>query len=109
MDAGLVTSANGLRMVAANKLDGWIAEVLQPSTAFCKQVKQTVKQICDFLKEDCFDTEIRVLKTVKVSAARLRGQPAPLLPPLPLSRCSSSCPASVSPGSSRNGDRQSPC
>uniref|UniRef100_A0A8B9NLD3 2'-5'-oligoadenylate synthetase like n=1 Tax=Accipiter nisus TaxID=211598 RepID=A0A8B9NLD3_9AVES len=30
-------------MVAANKLDGWIAEVLQPSTAFCKQVKQTVK------------------------------------------------------------------
>uniref|UniRef100_A0A8C0B039 Polymerase nucleotidyl transferase domain-containing protein n=1 Tax=Buteo japonicus TaxID=224669 RepID=A0A8C0B039_9AVES len=25
-------------MVAANKLDAWIAEVLQPSTAFCKQV-----------------------------------------------------------------------
>ncbi|XP_049682904.1 2'-5'-oligoadenylate synthase 1-like [Accipiter gentilis] len=69
MDAGLVTSANGLRMVAANKLDGWIAEVLQPSTAFCKQVKQTVKQICDFLKEDCFDTEIRVLKTVKGGSA----------------------------------------
>ncbi|NXS73055.1 OASL2 protein, partial [Pandion haliaetus] len=58
-----------LRMVAANKLDGWIAEVLQPSTDFCRQVKQTVKQICDFLKEDCFDTEIHVLKTVKGGSA----------------------------------------
>ncbi|KFZ55443.1 2'-5'-oligoadenylate synthase-like 1, partial [Podiceps cristatus] len=58
-----------LRMVTANKLDGWIAEVLQPSTAFCKQVKQTVKQICDFLKEDCFETKIHVRKTVKGGSA----------------------------------------
>ncbi|NXR04716.1 OASL2 protein, partial [Sagittarius serpentarius] len=58
-----------LRMVAANKLEGWIAETLQPSTDFCRQVKQTVKQICDFLKEDCFETNIRVLKTVKGGSA----------------------------------------
>ncbi|NXJ50193.1 OASL1 protein, partial [Spizaetus tyrannus] len=58
-----------LRMVAATKLDGWIAEALQPSTAFCKQVKQTVKQICDFLKEDCFEAKINVLKTVKGGSA----------------------------------------
>ncbi|KAM6197877.1 2'-5'-oligoadenylate synthase 1-like [Sarcoramphus papa] len=56
-------------MVAANKLDGWIAETLQPSTAFCKQVKQTVKMICDFLKEDCFETDIYVHKTVKGGSA----------------------------------------
>ncbi|KAM9276910.1 2'-5'-oligoadenylate synthase 1-like [Morus bassanus] len=56
-------------MVAANKLDGWIAETLQPSTAFCGQVKETVKQICDFLKEDCFGANIRVLKTVKGGSA----------------------------------------
>lgn len=109
MDVGQVTSTNGLRTVAANRLDGWIAETLQPSTDFCKQVKQTVKQICDFLKEDCFETDIHVHKTVKVSTAQLRGRLAPLLPPFPLSRCSTSCPASVSPGSSRNGDRRSPC
>ncbi|XP_010280784.1 PREDICTED: 2'-5'-oligoadenylate synthase-like protein 2, partial [Phaethon lepturus] len=36
---------------------------------FSKQVKQTVKQICDFLKEDCFETDIHVHKTVKVSTA----------------------------------------
>lgn len=100
---------NGLRTVAPNKLDGWIAETLQPSTAFCRQVKQTVKKICDFLKEDCFETDIHVHKTVKVSTAQLGGQPVPLLPSFPLSRCSSSCPASVSPRSSRNGGRQSPC
>ncbi|NWH52384.1 OASL2 protein, partial [Fregata magnificens] len=58
-----------LRTVAAKKLDGWIAEALQPSTAFCGQVKETVKQICDFLKEDCFETNIRVLKTVKGGSA----------------------------------------
>ncbi|NXS50569.1 OASL2 protein, partial [Balaeniceps rex] len=58
-----------LRTVAANKLDGWIAETLEPSTAFCQQVKQTVKQICDFLKEDCFETTIRVHKTVKGGSA----------------------------------------
>lgn len=69
MDVGQVTSTNGLSTVAANRLDGWIAETLQPSTDFCKQVKQTVKQICDFLKEDCFETNIHVHKTVKVSTA----------------------------------------
>ncbi|NXH75248.1 OASL2 protein, partial [Hydrobates tethys] len=58
-----------LSMVAANTLDAWIAETLQPSTAFCKQVKQTVKQICDFLKEDCFGTNIHVHKTVKGGSA----------------------------------------
>ncbi|NXV86210.1 OASL1 protein, partial [Calonectris borealis] len=55
--------------VAPNMLDGWIMETLQPSTAFSKQVKQTVKQICDFLKEDCFGTDIHVLKTVKGGSA----------------------------------------
>ncbi|NWS61205.1 OASL2 protein, partial [Chunga burmeisteri] len=58
-----------LRTVAANRLDSWIAEVLQPSTAFCKQVKQTVNQICEFLKQDCFETSIRVQKTVKGGSA----------------------------------------
>ncbi|KFP57103.1 2'-5'-oligoadenylate synthase-like 2, partial [Cathartes aura] len=58
-----------LRTVAPNKLDGWIAETLQPSTAFCRQVKQTVKKICDFLKEDCFETDIHVHKTVKGGSA----------------------------------------
>ncbi|KFO85159.1 2'-5'-oligoadenylate synthase-like 2, partial [Buceros rhinoceros silvestris] len=58
-----------LRTVDARRLDGWIMEVLQPSTAFCLQVKQTVKQICDFLKEDCFEDDIRVLKTVKGGSA----------------------------------------
>ncbi|NXT94373.1 OASL2 protein, partial [Anhinga rufa] len=58
-----------LRTVAANRLDGWIAETLQPSTAFCGQVKETVKQICEFLKKDCFGTNIRVLKTVKGGSA----------------------------------------
>ncbi|NWX46169.1 OASL2 protein, partial [Steatornis caripensis] len=58
-----------LRMVAANKLDSWVAETLQPSMAFCRQVKQTVKQICDFLKEDCFESKIRVHKTVKGGSA----------------------------------------
>ncbi|KAF1444456.1 OASL2 protein, partial [Pygoscelis papua] len=58
-----------LKTVAANELDGWIAETLQPSTAFCKHVKQTVKKICDFLKEDCFETDIHVHKTVKGGSA----------------------------------------
>ncbi|NXW53752.1 OASL2 protein, partial [Eurystomus gularis] len=58
-----------LKMVAANKLDTWIMELLQPSTAFSVQVKQTVKQICDFLKEDCFENNIRVHKTVKGGSA----------------------------------------
>ncbi|NXH20159.1 OASL2 protein, partial [Bucco capensis] len=54
-----------LSTVAANKLDGWIIEVLQPSPAFCKQVKETMKQICDFLKENCFENNIHIRKTVK--------------------------------------------
>ncbi|NXF53439.1 OASL2 protein, partial [Oceanites oceanicus] len=58
-----------LSTVAANMLDAWIMETLQPSTAFCRQVKQTVKQICDFLKEDCFGTNIHVHKTVKGGSA----------------------------------------
>ncbi|NXG20500.1 OASL2 protein, partial [Grallaria varia] len=58
-----------LRMVTAKTLDGWIAEYLQPTPAFSTQVKQTVKQICDFLKEDCFGTEIHVNKTVKGGSA----------------------------------------
>ncbi|XP_009949570.1 PREDICTED: 2'-5'-oligoadenylate synthase 1-like, partial [Leptosomus discolor] len=62
-------STNGLSTVAANKLDTWIMEALQPSTDFCKQVKQTVKQICDFLKENCFESNIRVHKTVKGGSA----------------------------------------
>ncbi|NXF81257.1 OASL2 protein, partial [Sclerurus mexicanus] len=58
-----------LQTVTAKTLDGWIAEYLQPSTAFSMQVKQTVRQICDFLKEDCFGTEIHVNKTVKGGSA----------------------------------------
>uniref|UniRef100_A0A8C3KMZ4 2'-5'-oligoadenylate synthetase like n=1 Tax=Calidris pygmaea TaxID=425635 RepID=A0A8C3KMZ4_9CHAR len=53
---------NGLLTVTPNMLDTWIMDVLQPSTDFRNQVKQTIKQICDFLKED-----------------------SPLLPPFPLS------------------------
>ncbi|NXR08473.1 OASL2 protein, partial [Semnornis frantzii] len=54
--------------VATKKLDHWIMEVLQPSTNFSTQVKETVKNICDFLKEDCFEN-IRVHKTVKGGSA----------------------------------------
>ncbi|NXW83842.1 OASL2 protein, partial [Alopecoenas beccarii] len=58
-----------LRTVPANRLDSWIMEVLQPSEDFRAQVKETVKQICDFLKENCFENDIRVLKTVKGGSA----------------------------------------
>ncbi|NXP23036.1 OASL2 protein, partial [Scytalopus superciliaris] len=58
-----------LSSVTVKTLDSWIAENLQPSTAFVQQVKQTVKQICDFLKEDCFENEIHVHKTVKGGSA----------------------------------------
>ncbi|NXF29881.1 OASL2 protein, partial [Nyctibius bracteatus] len=58
-----------LGTVAANELDRWITETLQPSTAFCGQVKRTVREICDFLKKDCFEGNIRVLKTVKGGSA----------------------------------------
>ncbi|XP_057263809.1 2'-5'-oligoadenylate synthase 1-like [Pezoporus wallicus] len=69
MDVQQETSTDGLRTVASNKLDTWIMKTLQPSMVFCRQVKQTVKQICDFLKEDCFDTGICVHKTVKGGSA----------------------------------------
>ncbi|NWU11962.1 OASL1 protein, partial [Cephalopterus ornatus] len=58
-----------LRTVTAESLDGWITQNLEPSTAFSTQVKQAVKQICNFLKEDCFGTEIHVNKTVKGGSA----------------------------------------
>ncbi|NXE88147.1 OASL2 protein, partial [Menura novaehollandiae] len=58
-----------LRMVTAKQLDGWIAETLQPSTAFSMQVKETVGQICEFLKRNCFEDDIHVLKTVKGGSA----------------------------------------
>ncbi|NXK94498.1 OASL2 protein, partial [Formicarius rufipectus] len=58
-----------LATVTTKALDKWIAENLQPSTVFSVQVKQTVKQICDFLKEDCFGAEIHVNKTVKGGSA----------------------------------------
>ncbi|NWW46946.1 OASL2 protein, partial [Pedionomus torquatus] len=56
-----------LQTVTDKMLDTWIMKVLQPSTDFRNQVKQTMKQICDFLKEDCFpkETNIHVNKTVK--------------------------------------------
>ncbi|NXH52537.1 OASL2 protein, partial [Rhabdornis inornatus] len=58
-----------LGTVTTKRLDGWIAETLQPSTAFTIQVKETVGQICEFLKRDCFGDEIHVLKTVKGGSA----------------------------------------
>ncbi|NXB30409.1 OASL2 protein, partial [Eulacestoma nigropectus] len=58
-----------LRTVTTRNLDGWIADTLQPSTAFSLQVKETVGQICEFLKRNCFGDEIRVQKTVKGGSA----------------------------------------
>ncbi|KGL90090.1 2'-5'-oligoadenylate synthase-like 2, partial [Charadrius vociferus] len=60
-----------LTTVTAKDLDTWVMDNLQPSTEFSNQVKQTVKQICDFLKEDCFlkGTNIHVNKTVKGGSA----------------------------------------
>ncbi|XP_034631627.1 2'-5'-oligoadenylate synthase-like protein 2 [Trachemys scripta elegans] len=55
-----------LYQVSAGSLDAWIAEHLQPSEEFQLQVKDTVRRICDFLKETCFD-DIKVFKTVMVS------------------------------------------
>uniref|UniRef100_A0A8C5TBT1 2'-5'-oligoadenylate synthetase like n=1 Tax=Malurus cyaneus samueli TaxID=2593467 RepID=A0A8C5TBT1_9PASS len=55
--------------LTAKNLDGWIANTLQPSTAFTTQVKETVGQICEFLKRNCFDDEIHVQKTVKGGSA----------------------------------------
>ncbi|NWI39905.1 OASL2 protein, partial [Picathartes gymnocephalus] len=58
-----------LRTVTTRNLDGWIANTLQPSTAFSMQVKETVGQICEFLKRNCFGDEIHVQKTVKGGSA----------------------------------------
>uniref|UniRef100_A0A8B9BCA8 2'-5'-oligoadenylate synthetase like n=1 Tax=Anser brachyrhynchus TaxID=132585 RepID=A0A8B9BCA8_9AVES len=63
-----------LRDVPAKQLDGWVASTLQPSTAFTLAVKNTVQQICKFLKEQCFEDgsfedKIRVFKTVKGGSA----------------------------------------
>ncbi|KAM4769058.1 2'-5'-oligoadenylate synthase 1-like [Cyanocitta cristata] len=69
MDVDEVASTNGLRTVTTRNLDGWIAETLQPSTTFSMQVKETVGQICEFLKRNCFGDEIHVQKTVKGGSA----------------------------------------
>ncbi|NXB03412.1 OASL2 protein, partial [Cnemophilus loriae] len=58
-----------LRTVTTRNLDGWIADTLQPSTAFSTQVKETVGQICEFLKRNCFGDGIHVQKTVKGGSA----------------------------------------
>ncbi|NXO18438.1 OASL2 protein, partial [Oriolus oriolus] len=58
-----------LRTVTARELDGWIADTLQPSPAFSMQVKETVRQICEFLKRNCFEDGSRVQKTVKGGSA----------------------------------------
>ncbi|NXR59407.1 OASL2 protein, partial [Rhadina sibilatrix] len=58
-----------LRTVTTRNLDSWIAETLQPSTDFTRQVKETVGQICEFLKRNCFEDEIHVQKTVKGGSA----------------------------------------
>ncbi|NXC52368.1 OASL2 protein, partial [Aleadryas rufinucha] len=58
-----------LRTVTTRNLDGWIADNLQPSTAFTMQVKETVGQICEFLKTDCFGDGSHVQKTVKGGSA----------------------------------------
>uniref|UniRef100_A0A8C3IT86 Uncharacterized protein n=1 Tax=Chrysemys picta bellii TaxID=8478 RepID=A0A8C3IT86_CHRPI len=42
-----------LYQVSAGSLDAWIAEHLQPSEEFQLQVKDTVRRICDFLKQTC--------------------------------------------------------
>ncbi|XP_032050037.1 2'-5'-oligoadenylate synthase-like protein [Aythya fuligula] len=55
--------------VSTAELDGWVAATLQPSTDFTAAVKNTVRQICDFFKEQCFEDEIRVFKTVKGGSA----------------------------------------
>ncbi|XP_014106986.1 PREDICTED: 2'-5'-oligoadenylate synthase 1-like [Pseudopodoces humilis] len=65
MEWSQVLSGDGLRTVTTKNLDSWIMDTLQPSTAFSKQVKDTVGRICEFLKTTCFGGKIRVQKTVK--------------------------------------------
>uniref|UniRef100_A0A8C3VJD5 2'-5'-oligoadenylate synthetase like n=2 Tax=Catharus ustulatus TaxID=91951 RepID=A0A8C3VJD5_CATUS len=69
MDVYQVALTDGLRTVTTKRLDGWIADTLQPSQDFTAQVKETVWQICEFLKRDCFEDNIHVLKTVKGGSA----------------------------------------
>ncbi|XP_038005214.1 2'-5'-oligoadenylate synthase 1-like [Motacilla alba alba] len=64
-----VASTNGLTTVTARELDGWIAKTLQPSPEFSMQVKETVREICEFLKRKCFEDNIHVQKTVKGGSA----------------------------------------
>lgn len=71
--------------VSTSDLDGWVAATLQPSTDFSAAVKKTVQQICDFLKEECFEDKTRVFKTVKVRAATPIPLQDPVLPGLGLS------------------------
>ncbi|XP_075795645.1 2'-5'-oligoadenylate synthase 1-like [Pelodiscus sinensis] len=54
--------------VPAGSLDTWIMENLQPSEEFRLQVKDTVRRLCDFLKETCFE-DIKLFKTVKGGSA----------------------------------------
>ncbi|NXN78323.1 OASL2 protein, partial [Bombycilla garrulus] len=58
-----------LTTVTARDLYPWIVNTLEPSTAFTTQVKKTVGQICEFLKTNCFEDDIHVLKTVKGGSA----------------------------------------
>ncbi|NXY06879.1 OASL2 protein, partial [Pteruthius melanotis] len=58
-----------LRTVTSRNLDGWIMDTLQPSTDFSRQVKETVGQICEFLKRNCFEDGSHVQKTVKGGSA----------------------------------------
>lgn len=69
MDVDQGPSMNGLATVTARNLDAWIMHTLQPSTDFTVQVKETVGQICEFLKRNCFEDGSRVLKTVKGGSA----------------------------------------
>uniref|UniRef100_A0A8C3QRY2 2'-5'-oligoadenylate synthetase like n=1 Tax=Cyanoderma ruficeps TaxID=181631 RepID=A0A8C3QRY2_9PASS len=69
MDVDQVAFTNRLRTVTTKNLDSWIGETLRPSPAFSAQVKETVGQICEFLKRDCFGDGIHVQKTVKGGSA----------------------------------------
>ncbi|KAF4799453.1 2'-5'-oligoadenylate synthase 1 [Turdus rufiventris] len=69
MHVDQVAPMDDLRTVTARRLDAWIADTLQPSQDFTTQVKEAVWQICEFLKRDCFDDNIHVLKTVKGGSA----------------------------------------
>ncbi|XP_056357453.1 2'-5'-oligoadenylate synthase 1-like [Oenanthe melanoleuca] len=69
MDVDHLALTHGLRAVTTKRLDAWIAETLQPSQEFTTQVRETVWLICEFLKRDCFDDNIHVLKTVKGGSA----------------------------------------